>query len=97
MNPFHAREICYRSFIFHRSVRRLLREALLLWGHVGVLVGIASAVVSREHFVPYACSSIASIDIVEVVAISAEGIAEFGLTRERDGFAARDEFELGVA
>ena len=67
-------------FIFHRSVRRLLREALLQRGHVGVLVGVASAVVSREHFVPYACSGIASIDIVEVVAIAAEGVAQVGFT-----------------
>ena len=72
-------------------------EALLLWGHVGVLVGIAAAIFAREQFVPYACCGIATIDVVEVVSISAEGIAEFGLTRELDSFATRDELKLGVA
>lgn len=79
------------------SVCGALGEALLLWGHVGVLVRIAAAIFAREQFVPYACCGIATIDVVEVVSVSAEGIAKLGLTRERDGFATRDEFELGVA
>ena len=78
-------------------MRGALGEALLLWGHVGVLVGIASAIFAREQFVPYACCGIAPIDEVEVVSISAEGIAKFGLTRERDGFSTGDEHQFGVA
>ena len=79
------------------SVCGALGEALLLWGHVGVLVGIAAAIFAREQFVPYACCGIATIDVVEVVSISAEGIAKFGLTRERDGFSTWYKRQLGVA
>ena len=75
----------------------MLTQALLLWCHVGVLVGIAAAIFAREQFVPYACCGIATIDIVEVVSISAEGIAKLGLTRERDGFSIGDEHQFGVA
>ena len=74
-----------------------LGEALLLWGHVGVLVGIAAAIFAREQFVPYACCGIATIDVVEVVSISAEGIAKLGLTCERDGFSTGDEHQFRVA
>ena len=79
------------------SVCGALGEALLLWGHVGVLVGIASAIFAREQFVPYACCGIATINVVEVVSISTEGIAKLGLTRERDGFSTGDEHQFGVA
>lgn len=79
------------------SVCGALGEALLLWGHVGVLVGIAAAIFARKQFVPYACCGIATIDVVEVVSISTEGIAKLGLTRERDGFSTGDEHQFGVA
>ena len=75
----------------------MLREALLLLGHVCVLVGIAAAIFAREQFVPYACCGIAPIDVVEVVSISAEGIAKFGLACECDGFATRDKCQLRIA
>ena len=66
-------------------------------GHVCVLVGIAAAVFARQQFIPHASGGIATIDIVEVIAVAAESIAQFGLACECDGFATRDKCQLRIA
>lgn len=66
-------------------------KMLLGAGHSGVAVGIEADVKAGEDFIPDTGGCIAAVLVVEMVAVAAESIAEFGLSGVLDGLAAGDK------
>jgi hypothetical protein len=58
---------------------------------LGILIVIASHIFSCQYLVPDAGSRIAAINVIQVIAIAAERVAEFCLARQLNGGAARNE------
>lgn len=49
---------------------------LLFFSHIGIAIGDTDAAFACEYLVPYARCGVASVYVVEMVAITAEGVAE---------------------
>ena len=57
-------------------------------GHLGILIAVAPYIFPRQYLVPHACSRVAAINVIQVIAVAAEGITEFRLARQLNGGAA---------
>ena len=57
-------------------------------GHLRILIAVTPYIFPRQYLVPHACSRISAIDVIQVVAIAAEGVTEFRLPRQLDSGAA---------
>ena len=58
---------------------------------MGILIAVAPYIFSGQYLIPDAGSRVATIDVIQVIAIAAEGVAEFRLPRQLNSGAARNE------
>ena len=72
-------------------MRSTLRETFLRKGHLGILIAVAPYIFSGQYLIPDAGSRVATIDIIQVIAVAAERVAEFRLPRQLNGGAARNK------
>ena len=61
---------------------------------MGIFIAVAPNIFSGQNFIPDAGSRVAAIDVIQVIAVAAERVAEFCLARQLNGGAARDEEQV---
>lgn len=72
-------------------MRSTLRETFLRKGHLRILIAVAPYIFSGQYLIPDAGSRVATIDVIQVIAVAAERVAEFRLPRQLNGGAAGNE------
>ena len=72
-------------------MRSTLRETFLRKGHLGILIAVAPYIFSGQYLIPDAGSRVATIDVIQVIAVAAERVTEFRLPRQLNGGAARNK------
>ena len=75
---------------------RFLRETLLVSLHFIILVGITAHVFAGEDLIPDTCGRIASIGVIEMIAVPTERVPERRSTTKLDGLPARYEEPLAM-
>ena len=76
------------------AVRSALGEAALRGGHRGIAIGVATSIKARDDLIPDTSSGITTVGVIEMVAVTAKGIAKLGLAGILDGKTAGDDFKF---
>ena len=73
---FFSKKVHLMSFFchFYRFMGRFLGQTTLLARHLGVFVFVLSHILSGQYLIPYTSRRIASIYIIEMITIPAQGI-----------------------